>query len=56
MALRVLHPVGSAVSELYEDLSRLYAADCLAARADPAGYEPHVAYVTPTGSGGSRLA
>lgn len=47
MTLRVLHLVGSAVDEFYCDLSRLYAADCLAATADPARYEFHVAYVTP---------
>lgn len=47
MTVRVLHLVGSAVSDLYADLSRLYAADCLAATADPARYEFHVAYVTP---------
>ncbi len=47
MALRVLHLVGSAVSDFYADLSRLYAADCLAATADPQRYDPVVAYVTP---------
>lgn len=46
-ALRVLLLVGSAVSEFYADLSRLYAADCLAAVADPARYELSVAYVSP---------
>ena len=45
--LRVLHLVGSAVSDFYADLSRLYAGDCLAATADPQRYEPLVAYVTP---------
>jgi D-alanine-D-alanine ligase len=45
--LRVLHLVGSPVSEFYCDLSRLYAADCLAANADPSLYEFHIAYVTP---------
>lgn len=45
--LRVLHLVGSAVSDFYADLSRLYAVDCLAATADPQRYEPVVAYVTP---------
>lgn len=47
MPLRVLHLVGSAVSEFLEDLSRLYAQDCLDATADAARYEFHIAYVTP---------
>ncbi|MEO9138710.1 MAG: D-alanine--D-alanine ligase [Jatrophihabitans sp.] len=47
MALRVLHLVGSAVDDFYCELSRLYAADCLAATTDPSRYEFHVAYVTP---------
>ena len=47
--IRVLHLVGSATSELLGELSRLYAADCLAATADPSRYEPVVAYVTPDG-------
>jgi D-alanine-D-alanine ligase len=45
--IRVLHLVGSAVSEFFCDLSRLYAADCLEATADDARYEFHIAYVTP---------
>ena len=45
--MRVLHLVGSAVSDFYADLSRLYAADCLAATADPQRYEPVLAYVSP---------
>jgi D-alanine-D-alanine ligase len=45
--LRVLHLVGSAVSDFYCDLSRLYAQDCLENTADPALYEFHIAYVTP---------
>ncbi|HEY1671658.1 MAG TPA: hypothetical protein VGG50_03000 [Streptosporangiaceae bacterium] len=49
MPLRVLHLVGSAVSDFMADLSRLYARDCLAATADPSRYEFHVAYVTPDG-------
>lgn len=49
MVLRVLHLVGSAVSEFYCDLSRLYAQDCLESTADPELYEFHVAYVTPGG-------
>lgn len=47
MTLRVLHLVGSAVNEFLGELSRLYAADCLQATADPARYEFHLAYVTP---------
>jgi D-alanine-D-alanine ligase len=49
MTLRVLHLVGSPVSDFLCDLSRLYARDCLEATADPARYEFHVAYVTPDG-------
>jgi D-alanine-D-alanine ligase len=45
--VRVLHLVGSAVSEFFCDLSRLYAADCLDATADDRLYEFHIAYVTP---------
>ena len=45
--LRVLHLVGSAVSEFYCDLSRLYARDCLENTADPARYEFHIAYISP---------
>ena len=48
--LRVLHLVGSAESDFYCDLSRLYAADCLTATADPSRYWFHIAYVTPDGS------
>jgi D-alanine-D-alanine ligase len=47
MALRVLHLVGSAVSDFLCDLSRLYARDCLEATADGARYEFSIAYVTP---------
>jgi D-alanine-D-alanine ligase len=47
MVLRVLHLVGSAVSEFYCDLSRLYVQDCLEFTADPALYEFHIAYITP---------
>jgi D-alanine-D-alanine ligase len=47
MALRVLHLVGSAVSEFYCDLSRLYAQDCLESTADPVRYNFHIAYITP---------
>lgn len=49
MPLRVLFLVGSPTSDFFCDLSRLYAADCLASTADPALYEFHVAYVTPDG-------
>lgn len=45
--LRVLHLIGSAVSDFYCDLSRLYAQDCLENTADPALYEFHIAYITP---------
>ena len=47
MTLRVLHLVGSAVSEFYCNLSRLYAQDCLESTANAALYEFHIAYVTP---------
>jgi D-alanine-D-alanine ligase len=47
--LRVLHLVGSAASEFYAELSRLYAADALAALADPARYVHLVAHVSPDG-------
>jgi D-alanine-D-alanine ligase len=45
--LRVLHLIGSAVSEFYCDLSRLYAGDCLESTANPSRYEFHIAYITP---------
>jgi D-alanine-D-alanine ligase len=45
--LQVLHLVGSAVSDFYADLSRLYAQDCLHHTADPTRYQFHIAYVTP---------
>ena len=47
MVLRILHLVGSAVSEFYGDLSRLYAQDCLKSTANAALYEFHIAYITP---------
>ncbi len=47
MVLRVLHLVGSAVSEFYCDLSRLYAQDCLESTANAALYKFHIAYITP---------
>jgi D-alanine-D-alanine ligase len=49
VALRVLHLVGSAESEFYAELSRLYAADCLRANEDPERYRPVIAYVSPDG-------
>ncbi|NEP00391.1 MAG: D-alanine--D-alanine ligase [Symploca sp. SIO2E9] len=45
--LRILHVVGSAESDFYCNLSRLYAKDCLAATANPSLYEFHIAYITP---------
>jgi D-alanine-D-alanine ligase len=50
MPVRLLHLVGSAVSEFHGDLSRLYAADCLASIEDPALYESFIAYVSPDGT------
>jgi D-alanine-D-alanine ligase len=49
VTIRVLHLVGSAVSEFLADLSRLYATDCIEAVSDPTRYEFHIAYVTPDG-------
>lgn len=43
----VLHLVGSPVSDFHARLSRLYAADALAATADPARYTSTIAYVSP---------
>jgi D-alanine-D-alanine ligase len=45
--LRVLHLVGSAVSDFYCNLSRLYAQDCLENTANSALYEFHIAYISP---------
>ena len=45
--LQVLHLVGSAVSDFYGDLSRLYAQDCLANTANPDRYEFYIAHITP---------
>ncbi len=45
--LRVLHLVGSAESDFYCDLSRLYAQDCLVNTAHPDRYEFLIAYVSP---------
>jgi D-alanine-D-alanine ligase len=47
MVLRILHLVGSAVSDFYCDLSRVYAQDCLESLADRKLYEFHIAYVAP---------
>ena len=47
MTIRILHLVGSAVSDFLYDLSRLYARDCLESIADEAIYEFHIALVTP---------
>ncbi|MDO9377535.1 MAG: hypothetical protein Q7T56_01700 [Nocardioidaceae bacterium] len=49
MALRVLHLTGSPTSAFFDDLSRLYASDCLAAVHDPDRYEVVVAHVSPDG-------
>jgi len=43
----VLHLVGSPVSDFHARLSRLYAANCLAATTDPARHTVTVAHVTP---------
>ena len=45
--MRVLHLVGSAVSEFYADLSRLYARGCLTATAGL--HDVRIAYVSPDG-------
>lgn len=45
--LRVLHLVGSAESEFYCDLSRLYAQDCLVNTANPDQYKFYIAYISP---------
>lgn len=47
--LRVLHLVGSAVSDFYCKLSRLYAEDSLKNAANSALYEFHIAYISPDG-------
>lgn len=44
---RVLHLVGSAVSDFMCELSMLYARDCLESTADADRYVFHIAYVTP---------
>jgi D-alanine-D-alanine ligase len=48
--VRTLHLTGSPTSEFWCELSRLYAADCLRAVADPSRYDHHIAYVSPDGS------
>ncbi|MEG5019126.1 MULTISPECIES: D-alanine--D-alanine ligase [unclassified Microcoleus] len=45
--VRVLHLVGSAVSDFFCNLSRLYAEDCLKNTANSALYEFHIAYISP---------
>lgn len=45
--LHILHLVGSAESDFYTSLSRLYAQDSLAAFADNPNYKFYIAYVTP---------
>ncbi len=47
--MRVLHLVGSAVSDLYCEISCLYAQGCIQATANLARYEFLIAYVTPDG-------
>ena len=47
--LRVLHLVGSAVSDFYCNLSRLFAESCLKNTANSALYEFHIAYISPDG-------
>ena len=49
LVLRVLHLVGSAVSDFYCYISRVYAADCLKNAAISALYESHIAYVSTDG-------
>ncbi|MGK7878529.1 MAG: D-alanine--D-alanine ligase [Crocosphaera sp.] len=45
--LHILHLVGSAESEFYCDLSRLYGKDCIEATANSSSYRFSIAYVTP---------
>ncbi len=49
MPLRVLHLTGSTTTLELDDLSRLYASDCLDAIEDASLYEPLVAHVDPDG-------
>lgn len=48
--VRILHLTGSPTDRLLAELSRLYAADCLTATADPDRYEFLIADVQPGGS------
>jgi D-alanine-D-alanine ligase len=49
MTLAVLHLTGSSTTAELDDLSRLYARDCLTAVEDGSRYEPHIAHVSPDG-------
>ena len=49
MGFRILQLVGSAFSDFYCDLSRLYARDCIDALADSTKYTFLIAYITPDG-------
>ena len=49
MPLRVLHLTGSSTTAELDDLSRLYAHDCLGAVEDPERYEPIIVHVSPGG-------
>lgn len=49
MTLRVLHLTGSSTTAELDDLSRLYARDCLGAIEDASRYEPLIAHVSPQG-------
>ena len=48
--LTVLHLAGSPVDEFHAELSRVYAAGCFDAIADPSRFEFHIAYVCPGGT------
>lgn len=50
MPVGVLHLTGSPVDGFLAEVSRLYAANCLRATADPRRYRPVVAWVSPDGS------
>ena len=45
--LSVLHLVGSAESEHYADISRMYAQNCIQATADESRYDFLIAYISP---------
>jgi D-alanine-D-alanine ligase len=49
MPLRVLHLTGSTTTQELDDLSRLYARDCLGAIEDVSLYEPLILHVNPDG-------